>query len=65
MTNREDLQAQIDALLPKAESGDDWAEICRLEAILNDGPWFCSTCGVELSPADTLPCRDAPCPIAA
>jgi hypothetical protein len=27
------IQAQIDALLPRAESGEQWAELCRLEAI--------------------------------
>ena len=37
---RETIQAQIDRLLPKAETGEQWAEICRLEAVMNGGPWF-------------------------
>jgi hypothetical protein len=31
---REDIQAEIDALIPKAETGEQWAEICRLEALM-------------------------------
>ena len=38
--DREAIQAQIDRLLPKAETGEQWAEICRLEAVMNGGPWF-------------------------
>lgn len=30
MTSQE-IQSQIDALIPKAETGEQWAEICRLE----------------------------------
>jgi hypothetical protein len=28
----EELRAEIARLIPKAESGEQWAEICRLEA---------------------------------
>jgi hypothetical protein len=38
--NREDLQAQIDQLLRTAETGEQWAEICRIETVLNGGPWY-------------------------
>ena len=44
-------------LIAKAESGEDWAKIARLEAEMSGGPFFCPTCGVELSKYDTLPCR--------
>lgn len=30
--NAEQLKARIEKLMRKAESGADWAEICRLEA---------------------------------
>ena len=40
MIDREQLQTEIDNLLSTAESGEQWAEICRLEALLNDGPWY-------------------------
>ena len=28
----EQLKNEINRLMPKAETGEDWAEICRLEA---------------------------------
>lgn len=31
---REEIQSEIDALIPKAETGEQWAEICRLEALM-------------------------------
>lgn len=34
MTSQE-IQSQIDTLIPKAETGEQWAEICRLEAELD------------------------------
>jgi hypothetical protein len=30
--NSQELQAEINRLIPKAETGAQWAEICRLEA---------------------------------
>jgi hypothetical protein len=54
------VNSQIEALMRKAESGDDWAEICRLEAIELDhgfvqdhaadcpvGGNFACTCGLN------------------
>jgi hypothetical protein len=32
--------SQIEALRAKAETGEQWAEICRLEAEQNGGPFF-------------------------
>jgi hypothetical protein len=52
MTTRD----QIDALAAKAESGAQWAEVCRLEAEMNGGPFFCQACGCEIG-ADETPCR--------
>jgi hypothetical protein len=40
--NRETILAEIARLMPRAESGEQWAEICRLEALL-----YCA-CGAEL-----------------
>ena len=34
------LQGEISRLVPKAESGADRAHICKLEAELNNGPFF-------------------------
>jgi hypothetical protein len=31
--NPQEIQAKIDALIPTAESGAQWAELCRLEAV--------------------------------
>jgi hypothetical protein len=45
----------LQALIAKAETGDDWAEICRLEALQNGGPFYCA-CGCEVS-ADDIPCE--------
>jgi hypothetical protein len=39
-TTRRQIKRQIAELMRKAESGEQWAEICRLETLLNDGPWF-------------------------
>lgn len=47
----------MDHLIRKAETGEDWAEICRLEAEQAGGPFYCPTCGIELSAADTIPCE--------
>lgn len=47
---REDeMTPMIERLMRKAESGADWAEICRLEAELKNGPFFahvCEECGM-------------------
>jgi hypothetical protein len=32
MKTADELQAEIERLIPKAETGEQWAEICRLEA---------------------------------
>jgi len=32
--SKQDYQDQIDALIPKAETGEQWAEICRLEDLM-------------------------------
>lgn len=34
------MTGQIEALRAKAETGEQWAEICRLEAEQNGGPFF-------------------------
>ena len=34
------LQDEIERLVPKAETGEQWAYICKLEAELNSGPFF-------------------------
>jgi hypothetical protein len=41
----------------RAETAEEIAEICRLEAEQNGGPFWCPTCGVELSADDTIPCQ--------
>lgn len=40
----------------KAETAEEHAEICRLEAELMGGPFYCP-CGAEPTSADTTPCR--------
>jgi hypothetical protein len=37
--NRDEIQSRIDQLRT-AESGEQWAEIAYLEALLNGGPWY-------------------------
>lgn len=32
----EELQSEIESLIRKAETGEQWAEICRLEAVMVD-----------------------------
>ena len=44
----EQLRQEIKRLIPKAESGEQWAEICRLEALMLNGPFYCA-CGREMS----------------
>ena len=34
LTEADELENHIDALMQKAETGEQWAEICRLEAML-------------------------------
>jgi len=34
MKAADQLQAEIERLIPKAESGEQWGEICRLEALM-------------------------------
>jgi hypothetical protein len=36
-TLTEEQQAELDELIRRAETGEDWAEICRREAGLLDG----------------------------
>lgn len=39
----------------KAETAEEFAEICRLEAIEHGGPFWCLSCGMEyrlLTPAE-------------
>lgn len=48
------MTQQIQDLIAKAETGEQWAEICRLEAEQLGGPFYCQTCGAELSSADRL-----------
>jgi hypothetical protein len=33
---REELEAEIDELMTKAETGEQWAEICHLEVMLEE-----------------------------
>jgi hypothetical protein len=42
LTNTEiqNIKNQIDALSRKAESGEQFAEICYLQNLLSSGPWF-------------------------
>ena len=36
--SKQDYQDQIDALIPKAETCEQWAEICRLEVLMMAAP---------------------------
>jgi hypothetical protein len=55
MTQADRIQGQIDQLIPKAETGEQWAEVCRLEAELialrgqakhaQDGMLLCAEAG--------------------
>lgn len=53
---------QIEALRAKAETGEQWAEVCRLEAeFIAIEKWAaqphpCLICGVILTAGDTIPC---------
>ncbi len=42
--------------LNRAETAEEHAEICRLEAEMLGGPFWCPKCGVQLSSQDTAPC---------
>jgi len=39
-TSKREIKARIRELTRRAESGEQWAEICRLEALLEGGPFY-------------------------
>ena len=47
MTRAQEIKSEIERLIPMAESGEQWAEICRLEAEMDGGPFYCA-CGNEI-----------------
>lgn len=47
---------ELRARLNRAETAEEHAEICRLEAEIMGGPFYCAKCGVKLYAADTAPC---------
>ena len=49
--------SELSNRLNRAETAEEIAEICRLEAEIMGGPFFCPACGVALTGADTIPCR--------
>jgi len=41
---RVELRREIERRRRTAETAEEWAEVCRLEAVLNGGPWFGRAC---------------------
>lgn len=65
MTSQTITHEKLREMAARAETGEQFAEIAFLEAVMNNGPFYCQTCGVQLTEADTAACDNSQCVIGA